>query len=517
MKKDTGNVTFIESVIVAVCILLFMFGVMGYTGVLGSGYHLIDDHEVYTMGSDFGKFGYWGTMYRWIANDLHIRFRFTYFLIRVTECYFLGDNFALWHGLQTVAAAAGLYLSYMFARRMKCTVWGASVFAIIIYIGGGQSAVWWRLGPQENWGIIIFMLTLLSLQSYLRNNKSGNMLLSVVLTIFLGGIKEAFLLLLPLLPVWAAYWEVNCDGQDISLHNICTSLKKRRIYCVATYLVFLVDMAVILLYVGTDRIEYAGIDAAYGILDFIRGIWNIVRGRLRLYVITTMIGVVFLLIPVCISWAKKQREVLFRFARYMIIPVLTFGYFLGVQFVLHVKSGMFERYLLPTTVAFAYFWLIDIHSFARHHRHFLRGYYVFVTSMALVLIMGSNDAEQAHVYAEDGVNTTALLRTAAEYADDSSNIIVGMGYEKDYSVSVYLQEKYHLKSVYNLYYSAAEGNVVHDGYLCDEDEKETITIKDAQIFIGYPHMMTPIMEEHGVFQQEFEIYSFGDYALYVAK
>lgn len=517
MKKDTGNVTFIESVIVAACILLFMFGFMGYAGVMGSGYHLIDDHEVYTIGKDLSEFGYWATMHRWISNDLHIRFRFTYYLIRVTECYFLGDNFALWHGLQTVAAAAGLYLSYVFARRMKCTVWSAYIFAVIIYIGGGQSAVWWRLGPQENWGIILLMLTLLSLQSYLQKNKAGNLSLSVVLTIFLGGIKEAFLLLLPLLPIWVAYWEINRDGQDISLCNICTSLKKHRIYCVVTYLVFLLDMAVILLYVGTARIEYAGIDDSSGIVDFIKGIWNIVRGRLKLYVIMTLIGVLLVIVAVCILWVKRQRELLFRFVRYMIIPVLTFGYFLGVQFVLHANRGMFERYLLPTTVAFAYFWLIDIHGFIKPHRQFMLGYYVFITLMALVLIVGSNDAEQARAYGEDGKNTTAMLSMTAGYAGENPNIIVGMGYEKDYSASVYLQEKYDIKSVYNLYYSDAEDNAVHDGYLCDEDEKEEISIYDAGIFIGYPHTILPIMEEYGILPQNFEIYSFGDYVLYVSK
>ena len=115
--------------------MLLMFWFMGYNGVLESGYHFVDDHEIYTIGRDILEYGFCGTMYRWISNDFHSRFRFTYFLIRVTECYFFGDIFILWHVFQTFTAAGSLFLSYVFARKMKCAIWGAYVFAIIIFIG----------------------------------------------------------------------------------------------------------------------------------------------------------------------------------------------------------------------------------------------------------------------------------------------------------------------------------------------------------------------------------------------
>lgn len=516
-RRKNENITIKEYAIAAVCFLLLMFGFIGYTGILGSQYHLIDDHEVYTIGKDFSEFGYWKTVYRWVSNDLHTRFRFTYFLIRVTQCYFFGDNFFLWHSFQTVTAATGLFLSYAFARKMKCTVLGAYIFAVIIFVGGDQAAVWWRLGPQENLGTILLMLTLISLQNYLRKNKTSNLILSIVLTIFLGGIKEAFLLLLPLLPVWSAYWEINLNGQDVSWQSIRDIVKKRWIYFLAAYLIFLIDMAIILLYVGTNQIGYAGIDASYGIIDYIKGIWYIVIGRLRLYIITSMLGIMFLLVPFCVLWVKGHRELLFRFVRYMVIPVLTFGYFVGAQVILHVKSGMFERYLLPTTIAFAYFWLIDLNGFIRFDQRFMKGYYVFVIFMALTLIMGVNNEEQARIYAEDGKNTTSMLCMAATYADENPNIIVGMGYEKDISASVYLQEKYHVKSVYNLYYSIVENGMARDGYRRDMNEKEAIAIDEAQMFIGYPDMLIPIMEENGIFKQNLESYAFGNYALYIVK
>lgn len=516
-KKGIHDITVKEYAIAAVYCLIFMFGFMSYTGVLGSAYHLIDDHEVYTIGKDLRELGYWKTVYRCISSDLHIRFRFTYYFIRVTQCYFFRDNFVLWHVFQTVTAACGLFLSYVFARRMKCSVWGAYIFAIIIFIGGGQAAVWWRLGPQENLGIIILMSSLLSLQNYLLKNTKEYLVLSVILTILLGGIKESFLMILPLLPVWIAYEEIKRNKQDICFCNIWIALKNRWIYFLTTYFVFLVDIAIILFVVGTNKIEYAGIDASYGIVDLIKGIVWILCGRLRLYVITSIIGILCLIFPACISWVNKQRGSLLSLVHHAAIPVLLFGYFLGAQFIIHAKSGMFERYLLPTTVAFAYFWLINMNGFMIFRQGFLKGYYVFITCMAFILIIGSNDEEQARIYAKDGKNTTSILSMAASYADGNSNIIVGMGYEKDCSASVYLQEKYHIRSVYNLFYSPVEGDMVRDGYLCDADEKEMIAIEEAQMFIGYPDTITSLMGEYDISLQGFESYAFGDYMLYVLK
>ena len=498
----------------AVFFMALLFWFMGITGVLQSGYHFVDDHEVYTIGRDLSEYGFWTTMYKWISGDLHQRFRFTYFLIRVTECYFFGDNFMLWHVFQTFTAAAGLFLSYVFARKMKCTVLEAYIFAVMIYVGAGQSAVWWRLGPQENLGTILFMLTLLSLRSYLNKNKVVNLILSIVLTILLGGIKESFLLLLPLLPIWITYWDIRQSGQAVNWHNLWSAVKKRWIYFATVFLVFIIDLGIIILYVGTNKIGYAGIDTSYGIVDFLKGILGIVRGRISLYIIATIIGVLFLVVPICISWIREQHRLLC-FVPDIIIPVLSFGYFLGVQFILHAKGGMYERYLLPTTIAFACFWLVDMNGFIRLRGKYAGRYYLFIVLMAAVLFQGVNDEERARDYAEDGINTTAMLSKVAEYAEEMPNVLVGIEYEQDFSASAYLQEKCNISSTYNLSYSVREDDMVRDGYICSDGEQVTISLYDIQIFMGYPHILTPIMDEYGISQQDFDIYTYGNYVLYV--
>lgn len=248
--------------------------------------------------------------------------------------------------------------------------------------------------------------------------------------------------------------------------------------------------------------------------DYVRGIADIADGGLGLYIKITIIGIGFLLIPIWISYVKEQGKV-FRFWILMVVPILLFGYFLGVQLILHVKSGMYEIYLIPATVAFAYFWLIDVYCFLKFEKRFKSAYYMFVICMALVLITEVNDEERARVYAEDGKNTTAMLSQVAEYANENPNITIGIGYEQDFSASVYLQEKCNIDSAYNLLYSARKGNIVCDGYVCDVDERATIILDEVEIFMGYPYIITSIMEEYGIQQENFELYTYGDYVLYV--
>ena len=46
--------------------------------------------------------------------------------------------------------------------------------------------------------------------------------------------------------------------------------------------------------------------------------------------------------------------------RYLISALLVLGYVLLTQFVLYAKSGIWERYLIPSTVGVAIFCIIDI-------------------------------------------------------------------------------------------------------------------------------------------------------------
>lgn len=123
IKKWGINLGKMKWCIAFVWIGLTMFLYMNITGILDSGYHLIDDHEIYEIKADFLQIGFWGTMIKWLKADLNIRFRFTYFLFRIAECYFLGDCFKLWHIVQGAISVLSLFTAYFFARRMQTPPW----------------------------------------------------------------------------------------------------------------------------------------------------------------------------------------------------------------------------------------------------------------------------------------------------------------------------------------------------------------------------------------------------------
>lgn len=165
--------------------LIFIF--MASAGVLNSGYHFVDDHEICRVHSQLDNSGLFATIVNQIKADLAIRFRPTYWLIRILQVWLLGTNFMLWHIMQTVLIILSMFFSYVFVRKMRIPSWMACIFVAVIFIGR-QSEVLWRLGPQENLGVLFLMLTLLSLLHYLKNKRT--LIISIPLMFLLGGVKE---------------------------------------------------------------------------------------------------------------------------------------------------------------------------------------------------------------------------------------------------------------------------------------------------------------------------------------
>ena len=339
----------------SIIVLLFM----AQTGVLDSGYHFVDDHDVYGIRASFTEYGFWRTMFRMIRSDLDIRFRFTYWIIRVSESFFLGNNWKLWHITQSIISIFSMSFSYIFARKMHVPAWIAFIFPIAVFWGDGQTAVLWKLGPQENLGVLLLMMTLISLDNYVKNSKFC--ITAIILTFLLGGIKESFLILLPILPILLVIFELRDIDEEICLKKCWELFKKRRIYFFITYLFFAVDMAVIIFFVGTN-IGYAGIDATFGLRDYLKAIIDICYGNRFIH--TAGLEILFLLLLGLFMVAKGNIYAKTYF-RYLISALLVLGYVLLTQFVLYAKSGIWERYLIPSTVGVAIFCIIDIFDIIR--------------------------------------------------------------------------------------------------------------------------------------------------------
>ena len=511
--KRQENLTIKETVLAYAVYILLSFLFASYTGILQSGYHFVDDHEMYTFSRNFAPYGYWGTMLRWMQTDLHSRFRFTYGLIRITECYFFRDNYMAWHIFQTIIAASSLWLCYIFARRLKCPIWLSFGFSAVIFFGGGQSAVLWRLGPQECLGILIWMITLLQLWRYAHTSSGRSLFLCIAATIFLGGIKEAFLLILPMLPFILVYWKMQKDGKEITVRNTIQSFGTIRTYTITTYAVFVIDLLIIVRYVGSNNIGYAGIDQTYGLLNYLRGFYGISTGELGLYLRWSLYGCVFLLLPMWIGeYRTKGKWIIFW--RKLWLPVLIFSYLMATQYVLYAKSGMYERYLLPSTYIISAFWLIFVFHLCRR-LEWVSVYQMFAILMVFSLLHGVDDENRAQKYALDGQNTTAMVEFVGEQAGRNSKVVVDIDYEMDFSATVILQDKYQLSSVYNVNYGGITDGTVTDCYIADKSELRKIPVTEAEIYLGYPEKVEKLLTEYSMDLSAFDKVTFGNYAVYI--
>ena len=267
IKLRTKEICLKEKMYSYLCYFMIVFVTFYMMGVLGSGYHFVDDHEFVRYNKSLVSNGLIHTLCSAVKNDMLIRFRFTYIIIRVFESY-LFPNYMVLHILQTFLVVQSLYLSYVLARKCGSSRWLSVVFSLVIYIGP-QAEVWWRLGPQENWGVLFFMMTLLSIIRYMNTKRSGDFFLAVVFVFFLGGIKESFLVLLPALPLFMLWYSMRTDGGNITWIPVKKLVLEYKYFIGWIGVVFCLDISFILCVVGTNKIGYAGIDSQFDLSNYI--------------------------------------------------------------------------------------------------------------------------------------------------------------------------------------------------------------------------------------------------------
>lgn len=461
--------------------ILLAIGFMYMTGVLASGYHLIDDHGVYTHGRTLSEMGLFPAMKKILSDDMtgikNSRFRFTYIIIRVLQIYILKDNFVMWHLSYALLTAVNMFLAYVFVRKQKCPVWIAYAFSIIIFIGRGQSAVIWRLGPQENLGLLILFTLMLYMTKEQHRRK---IVVLIILTILLGGIKESFLVLLPVLPIMMSIWELRNQGREMTLRSLAEKIRENKIYMLITWLLFAIDIAIIVFGVGTNNNGYAGVDTTAGLKSMVHDMYYVLTGKLKIYFLLSVLGIV--IASFCIvNYHKERKATKKEVITKLVIYCFLCGYILMTQVVLHLKSDMFERYLIPSVVAFAMLWMIDLHAEIVYSAMSVV-YKIFLMLAVCVLILIGTDQREAVKYAKDGSDVTAALSKVAALSDGDTKVVVGIGYEADNSTSIYLQEHYAVDTVYNVFLNGIEEGMVKDCYNSNLLDIQAIAI-GMQIFL----------------------------------
>ncbi len=490
-----------------------IFAFLYFTGILVSGFHLIDDKDVYIWVRDSDSIGAWNSFLNRLKLDMQVRFRYTYVVLRFLQSYFWGDNFTLWHFMYGILTSANMYLAYYYARFRKCPMSVAFSFAVTIFVGCWQTQVIWRLGPQENICVFCLLLSIISMRKVYDGEGLFWRIMRIVSVILLAGSKESFLLLLPALPFLILIWDV-LDRKVSNWETFIKWVKSNLCFILFVYILFFACIFMLVTFIGGTSFGYAGVDNSFGISDWIKGILGIAFGDLKIYELVAAMALVFMVYEV----VKMDREKRLVTTMALVLMFLLLSANMGIQFILHAKSGLLARYTLPLSFIIVYFAFVGIgciHEFSeKNHILFL----VYFGVMGILLMAHVDDEIGAREYADDGATITALFAQVSDVNQDGDKILVDIDFEQDYSSAVYLLYKYGIRDVYNVNYSDRDDDRYYNVYDSDYDYLDygpvnSIDGEEADIIIREKNMS--VETAWAVDDTAYSLTEYGNYQLLV--
>lgn len=332
----------------AVCVWLFfavlVFGVVTATGTLTSGFHLVDDWEFakYQNWMQLEGQSLWDCLRQAVGYDLTMRFRPLYYINRVLMTAVFGINLTAMSVVKAMEIVIAMAALYYCARRLKCNPVYALLFSLTVMVGY-QSPVWWKLGPQESYDIMMFAIGFYFLLRWQQEKRKRDAVISIAALILMSIYKEPFILLVPFVCLFVVWQDMQ--GKKVTVKSLWEAVRGRLSYLLTLVLVFVVEMFLLVFVIGTNNYDYVGMDSSLTLADYKR-IWLDAAGAdLKWYI---RFGIIMGLILLT-YWEQVKKlgwELVLTAA--VILP----------QCVSYSKTGIAERYLLPCIVGYAFFFVI---------------------------------------------------------------------------------------------------------------------------------------------------------------
>ncbi len=456
MKKRFLNISLIKALhkhetIVALLVFAALWSAFLFSaGTVTSGYHLIDDHLVLLISRELARDNVFQVAANWVTHDLHDigRFRPVFWIQRVFSIQILGANFVSLSLLSLIMAVLTSWCLYMFARQVRFGRVSAFLFVLLIFMGN-QAAIWWRLGTTEPIGIFWLSISLYFMaRTIFDAGKLGPTynVLSVLAIIIATLSKEAFVVLLPAVVLWELI--LYREHHQLSwIKTIKANLGK--IALLAT--VCLAELAIIFLKVGTNRIGYAGVDSnsltLHKIASTVKQLFLASNPLLM-----GMIGAVFVVVLTNkivydhVLTPKQPFTSLRSLLEELFYVAVLVGAYVTPQAVLYAKSGIYERYLIPGVMGFAF---LTIYLLAKTEqlitlkalRFGIDAILVIVTLLTLAadFRVARSDAK---AFAAEGASLKRALDTLASNTKSNDAILIvadpALDFEASHSIRRYL-------------------------------------------------------------------------------
>lgn len=433
-----------KNLLALVLFIVFWSTFMVYTGTLTSGYHFTDDHEIIAIDKNVHDNGLVNATVSIVKNDLNIRFRPFYYLHRITLVQLFGTNFLFWSIYNVFLAVITSCFLFLFIYRQGYKLIHALLFPFLTLIGT-QSAIWWRLGPNETVGFFLLSASLFFLVNAIFKKKRYQLIISSVFLFLASLSKESFTLFIPayiLMLIWFSY---QCDGEKTILKIIHSNI----ILIICLVLVLLIEIYIIISVVGMNKIGYAGIDNSFNAIKFLKSIYTFLSFNVYSYLI--LFGL-FLLFQNLKSWKDNLHIGLKTLMPYIFNIIILLGIILP-QLILYNKSGIFERYLLPLNFGFSLFVIYLLQNVYENNNITLFSKRAFTIAIIYVIysFLKYDALPSAKIFAKEGNLTEKFISTIIDNTKSSDRILVvlnsSQNYEWGHSINKYLTIKANRKKI----------------------------------------------------------------------
>lgn len=451
---------------------VIVFGVLILTGTITSGFHLVDDWEIAKYVDVIAKKGFWECLMREVSVDLQTRFRPLYYINRVISAKIFGINLTAISIVKAIEIILATGFLYYIARHLRSNVVYSVLFALTVMVGY-QSAVWWKLGPQESFGIMVFSVGFWLLLKWLETGKKYQAFFSLAAFFLMSIYKESFIMLLPFIMLYIVYDRMK--DQAVTIPNLWNVVRENFLYLCVLAVILAVELILLVFVVGTeDYYTYFEMENTITLSDY-HTIWcDAFHADLKWYV---RFGTLFVMI-ILTYWEQLKK---YRWEMLLTLSVIV------PQVALYNTSAIAERYIIPSIFGFSFFFVIVCCS-----RKLLSGKRRVVYMLGLLLMLAANGRAmliEADYFAYRGNSIKTMLETTYEYIQGDEKLTVmsclGPNTEGNLTMEYWMR----LHGYNDMYYWNEEDLTIYKGI--DEYVKRRAhqdnAFEDMDIIIMYNH------------------------------
>ncbi len=434
-------------------IIIFWTSIFGFSHSF-QGLHLIDDHEIITFNSQLNDAGFWTTFREWIKEEFQgIRFRPLWIFFKLLRIQLFHTNALLWLTLNMLIAILTTWLWFLIGLAMNWQPLIAIGFAFMISLGE-QSAIYYRLGTPETLSTllaaVVFYLTCLSAKFYQTHQGLFFNILQVLSVILLTLSKENFILILPAIIFFKII--LLCDYQSLTWKE---AIQKSLSSSLLIFIIFLISLGVIQSLKNSTSLTVSYADNfGFDISRFIPTFYALSQK------IPWIILLIFLFCLICLS--LFQKKFLFKKLKDSLI---LWTLIVVPQLVIYAKSSIYERYLLPALIGYAFWLAINFKIIGESSKilaRFLSFFFIIFIIFSFIFI----NYPQFQKYSSQRIAVNQLLTLIAENTQKDDSILVVINprsfFEFGLSLRKFLAYQLNRKSIYLASYGSQDTDFYTD-------------------------------------------------------